>query len=106
MCMTRPTAQLDPEILDCLRDIRDPEIGVGIVDLGLVYRAVHDSGRIHVAVTLTSRSCPLGELILEEVRLAVEDRFGPDTAIEAELVWEPRWTPDRMRADARDIFSI
>ncbi len=103
--MDSASPDLDPSVLACLADIRDPEIGLGIVELGLVYRASRQDRRIQVAITLTSRSCPLGDLILDDIRQRLRERFGAEAEIEADLVWEPRWTPDRMSAGARPSFS-
>ncbi|MCZ7657015.1 MAG: metal-sulfur cluster assembly factor [Xanthobacteraceae bacterium] len=90
----------DLEVLEALRPIVDPEVGISIVDLGLVYRAERVSGRIDVAITLTTRACPLGEMILEEVRAALATCFPDVGEIRVDLVWEPPWTPDRMSPDA------
>ncbi|PSC07053.1 hydroxylase [Alsobacter soli] len=103
--MHASTHTLDPAILQAIADVRDPELGVGIVDLGLVYRARRAPGRVDVAITLTSRGCPLAGLILEETKVCLEDRFGAATAVGVELVWEPRWTPDRMSGAARALLS-
>jgi metal-sulfur cluster biosynthetic enzyme len=65
---------LDPDVLDVLREIVDPEIGINIVDLGLVYRAERMADAID-AMTMTARSCPLGEIMLEEARAALSQRF-------------------------------
>lgn len=58
----------DPDVLECLRDVLDPELGLSVVDLGLVYRASRTSDAIHVAITLTTRACPLGGMIVEDAR--------------------------------------
>ncbi|MER2269712.1 metal-sulfur cluster assembly factor [Methylobacterium oxalidis] len=67
---------LDPEVLDCLEEVQDPEVGLSIAHLGLVYRAVRTAGRIEVDLTLTARTCPLGGLLVEEVRTCLLRRFG------------------------------
>ena len=58
----------NPKVLAALKGVTDPEIGVNIVDLGLVYRAEHGPEGIEVTLTLSTRSCPLSEMIVEEVR--------------------------------------
>jgi metal-sulfur cluster biosynthetic enzyme len=95
----------DEDILDALRSINDPEIGINIVDLGLVYRAERSADRIDVALTLTAPSCPLGELIVEEARYALEQRFPDAQPVHVELVWEPPWTRERMSDAARRLIG-
>jgi metal-sulfur cluster biosynthetic enzyme len=95
----------DQDILNALRSINDPEIGINIVDLGLVYRAERSEDRIDVALTLTAPSCPLGELIVEEARDVLEQRFPEGPPVHVELVWEPPWTRARMNGAARRLMS-
>jgi metal-sulfur cluster biosynthetic enzyme len=99
--MTAP----DEDILNALRGIIDPELGINIVDLGLVYRAERSVDQIDVAITLTAPSCPLGELILEEARCALEQRYRDGPPIHVQLVWEPPWTRDRMSDAARQLMA-
>jgi metal-sulfur cluster biosynthetic enzyme len=99
--MTAP----DEDILEALRSINDPELGINIVDLGLVYRAERAAERIDVAITLTSPSCPLGELIVEEARCALEQRFPDGPPVRVHLVWEPPWTRARMSDAARQLIG-
>ena len=91
----------DDQVLDALKGVYDPELGISIVDLGLVFRARQMPQRIEVALIPTSPSCPLGELLVEEAREALHARFPEVAAIEVELVSEPPWSPDRMSAEAR-----
>jgi metal-sulfur cluster biosynthetic enzyme len=95
----------DEDILDALRGINDPELGINIVDLGLVYRAERSASRIDVAITLTAPSCPLGELILEEARYALEQRYPDGPPVHVELVWDPPWTRERMSDAARQLMA-
>ncbi len=85
---------LDPDILDCLQDVMDPEIGLSVVDLGLVYKACQTPGAIEVALTLTTRACPLGEMIVEDARERLARRFQDTSSVDVRLVWEPVWHPD------------
>jgi len=97
--MTRSSSQilpLDPAVLDCLRQVMDPEVGLSVVDLGLVYQAEHGDQGITVALTLTTRACPLGEMIVEEARALLEQRFPDAPRIAVGLVWSPPWSPDRI----------
>jgi metal-sulfur cluster biosynthetic enzyme len=91
-----PPAALDPEVLDCLTAVVDPEIGLSVVDLGLVYRASRSLAGIAVDLTLTAQACPLGDMIVEDARAALRRRFADAPAINVALVWEPAWSPDRI----------
>jgi metal-sulfur cluster biosynthetic enzyme len=96
---------LNNDVLEALKGVVDPEIGVNIVDLGLVYRAEYGPGGIEVALTLSTPSCPLSEMIVEEVREALHARFAGAGAIKVDLVWDPPWTPDRMSEAARQLLG-
>ncbi len=79
-----------------LRAVKDPELGLNIIDIGLVYDVeVDEAGAVHVRMTLTSPGCPAGAEIMDDVRQTLLDLEGV-TSVEVELVWEPYWTPDRM----------
>jgi metal-sulfur cluster biosynthetic enzyme len=79
-----------------LRAVKDPELGLNIIDIGLVYDvAVTDDGVAHVKMTLTSPGCPAGTEIMDDVRSTLSDLDGV-TGVDLELVWEPYWTPERM----------
>ncbi|HEY4774690.1 MAG TPA: metal-sulfur cluster assembly factor [Xanthobacteraceae bacterium] len=88
------------DVLQTLRSVIDPELGINIVDLGLVYRAERKDEAIEVDLTMSTPSCPLAEMLVEEAREALRARF-PEAAIQVELVWDPPWTPDRMSEAAR-----
>jgi metal-sulfur cluster biosynthetic enzyme len=94
----------DQDVLQVLRGVNDPEIGMNIVDLGLVYRAQRTAEGVDVALTLSTPSCPLSELLLEEAREALRTRFADASAIRLELVWDPPWTPERMSDAARRLL--
>lgn len=87
---------LDPDVIDCLLDVLDPEVGVSVVHLGLVYRAVRTPGRVEVDLTMTARTCPLGGMIIDDARDCLGRRFNDCPTILVRLVWSPAWTPDRI----------
>jgi metal-sulfur cluster biosynthetic enzyme len=91
------------EILESLQEVYDPEIGMNIVDLGLVYGIDWDEekGRVHVDLTLTSPGCPLGPQIIRDIRWALGEI---DDVLEADvdLVWSPLWHPSMMSDHAKD----
>lgn len=88
---------MDPDIVGALKDIVDPELGIGIVDLGLVYRAAHTPAGVEVIMTMTSPSCPMSEVLVAQVHGALRRRF-PDSVHDVQLTWEPPWSPARITA--------
>jgi metal-sulfur cluster biosynthetic enzyme len=103
--MSRATQSLAPDVLDCLQEVMDPEVGLSVVDLGLVYRAERGDDGIDVALTLTTRACPLGEMILEDARERLVRRFQGVTRIAVALVWSPLWTPDLITPQGRELLG-
>lgn len=97
---------LEPEICAPLTNVIDPELGVNIVDLGLVFSAMRRGGAIDVAFTLTSRACPLGEMIREEVGQALRAAFPDATAIDARLVWDPPWSQDMVTDQGFELLGM
>jgi metal-sulfur cluster biosynthetic enzyme len=88
-----------------LRAVKDPELGLNIIDIGLVYDvAVGDDGVARVKMTLTSPGCPAGAEIMDDVRRTLADLEGI-TSVDLELVWEPYWTPERMDPRVRAFLG-
>jgi metal-sulfur cluster biosynthetic enzyme len=96
--MSEPTSS---DILEALRDVIDPEIGINVVDLGLVYEARSDDGHVRVAMTMTTPACPLGESLTREAEAAIRRRFPGLASVRVTIVWEPAWNPSMMSAAAR-----
>jgi metal-sulfur cluster biosynthetic enzyme len=94
------------QVRDNLKNVYDPEIGVNIVDLGLIYDVdVSDGGDVLVTMTLTSLGCPLGPVIVQEVTGALTEL--PELGeVDVKLVWSPPWSPDMMSEEARDELGI
>lgn len=88
-----------------LRTVIDPEAGMNVVDLGLVYAVEVDDAGVRVALTMTSPTCPMGDLIVDEARQAVAATLPAGSALAVDLVWEPPWGPQRMSAQARAHFG-
>ena len=88
-----------------LRAVKDPELGLNIIDLGLVYDVeVSDAGKAHVRMTLTSPGCPAGGEIIQSVRDVAGELDGI-TDVDVELVWEPYWTPEKMDPRVRAFLG-
>lgn len=92
-------------VLDALASVVDPEMSLGIVDIGLVYGVDVSPERVRVAMTMTSPACPVTDVIADDVEMALRDVLPDARPIEVEFVWEPAWTPDRMTARARDVMG-
>jgi metal-sulfur cluster biosynthetic enzyme len=88
-------------IREALRDVIDPEIGINVVDLGLVYGVRRDDGGVHVTMTMTTAACPLGESIAADAKAAIRRKVPGVATVDVSFVWEPRWQPSMMSASAR-----
>lgn len=95
----------EERVREALRSVDDPEVGMNIVDLGLVYGIDIAPQRVRVELTMTTPACPLGDLISENAHRAVSAALPLDVAVEVELVWDPPWTPDMMSETARQTFG-
>jgi metal-sulfur cluster biosynthetic enzyme len=95
----------EEEICEALRAVEDPEAGMSIVDLGLVYGVEVAPSRIHVRMTMTSPACPVAPYIVEEAVAAIRAAAADVPDVDVELVWDPPWTPERMSASARSRFG-
>jgi metal-sulfur cluster biosynthetic enzyme len=96
----------DDDILVALKNVIDPEIGLNIVDLGLVYRATRGPDGIDVALTMTTPSCPLGEMLVEEAKQSLHSYFPESSSVSVELVWDPPWSSDRMSEEGRRQLGL
>jgi metal-sulfur cluster biosynthetic enzyme len=86
------TQLTETTVFDALRQVLDPEIGMSIVDLGLIYDVRVEGSRVRVAMTLTSAGCPMGESIRDGAELALLNIAGVTDA-QVELVFDPPWHP-------------
>ncbi|GAA3757508.1 metal-sulfur cluster biosynthetic enzyme [Spinactinospora alkalitolerans] len=91
------------EISEALKDVIDPELGVNVVDLGLLYGVNVDDGIITLDMTLTSAACPLTDVIEDQATSAL-DEFGREVKIN--WVWMPPWGPDKITDDGRDQLRM
>jgi len=88
------------QVLDSLRKVYDPEIGINLVDVGLIYRVEVFEDKVEIDFTLTSPGCPLADSIEADIQNMVKADHGIDQIITT-LVWSPPWTIDYMSEDAR-----
>lgn len=97
----------EQQALGNLHEVIDPEIGLNIVDLGLVYALVMDeqTKTIHVKMTLTTRFCPMGDTILKSVEETLNEYY-PDYNVEVDLVFEPSWDVDMISEEGKAFLGI
>ena len=93
------------EVVEALHQVEDPELGMDIVDLGLLYDVDVEGSTVKVSYTLTSMGCPAGAMIQEDIDRVVGELPGVD-AVQAELTFEPPWSPDLMSEDAKFILGF
>ena len=93
------------EVRSALRRVKDPELNLNIVDLGLVYEMAVDGRAVKVDMSLTSPGCPSGPEIMRDAELAVKNVPGV-TDVAINLVWSPIWTPDRIEPRVRSYLGF
>lgn len=95
------------EIMARLEPIEDPEIGLGLVDLGLIYDVmILDDRIVNIFMTLTTPGCPYGPQLVEQVRKAVTEIEGVEK-VDIEIVWDPPWNPAEMATEyGKDVLGI
>jgi metal-sulfur cluster biosynthetic enzyme len=93
------------DVLEALRQVEDPELGMDIVDLGLVYEVEVEGPTAKVRYSLTSMGCPAGPLIAQDIDRVAREVPGVED-VDLELTFDPPWTPDRMSEDAKFILGF
>ena len=94
----------ESQVMNALRTVIDPEIGLNIVDLGLVYDIIIEEAMITVTMTLTTPGCPMHSSITGWVENQVKS-LEPGYEVFVNLVWEPAWTPDKMSEEAKQLLG-
>jgi metal-sulfur cluster biosynthetic enzyme len=93
------------EVLEVLRQVEDPELGMDIVDLGLLYDVEVEGPKVKILYSLTSMGCPAGPLIAGDIDRTAREVEGVEE-VELELTFDPPWTPDKMSEDAKFILGF
>src|SRR3990170_7055796 len=93
------------DVVEALHAVEDPELGMDIVELGLLYDVEIDGPKVKVIHSRTSRGCPAGPMIQEDIHNVAAAVPGVED-VEIELTWDPPWTPDRMSDDAKFILGF
>ncbi|MEN9456907.1 MAG: hypothetical protein RL210_2426 [Pseudomonadota bacterium] len=105
MNLDTPAQQEQDQVRDMLRKVVDPEVGINIVELGLIYRIESMPAHVLIEMTMTSPACPMGDLIEDDARQELARGLPPGRQVELRLVWEPPWDPSMMSESARTHFG-
>jgi metal-sulfur cluster biosynthetic enzyme len=89
------------KVTSCLQNVIDPELGINVVDLGLIYNVLIEANKISVDMTLTTPGCPMAGTLAGSVELAIRETF-EEADVEVSLVWDPPWSPDRLSDAAKE----
>ncbi len=104
--MTAPASLPDIEsVRALLRRVIDPEVGVNIVDLGLVYRIDVTAEEVLIEMTMTSPACPMGDMIMDDIDAVLDAALPENLRVVVKMVWDPPWNPGMMNAEAREHFG-
>ncbi len=98
-------AATEKDVREALRSVKDPELGLDLVVLGLVYDIEIENAEVKATISLTSPLCPVAGQIVDEVRQAIEGVDGVEGA-EVELTFDPPWTPERMNPLVRSSLGL
>ncbi len=100
-----PSEQRTQKYWALLNTVIDPELGIGVVDLGLIYDAEIKNKQATITMTFTSMGCPVGPSIINQVEETMAE-FPNIEKVTINLVWEPVWTPDRINPDVRAMLAV
>lgn len=92
-------------VYTALKQVLDPEVGISIVDMGLIYGIELEDNKVGIFMTLTSPGCPAGPQILGQIDTKVRELEGVDE-VDVNVVWSPPWTPDMLSDEAKDELGI
>jgi metal-sulfur cluster biosynthetic enzyme len=95
---------LEERVWAALADISDPEMPIGLVDLGLIYGVEVDGARVHVRLTFTAMGCPATDMIAEDIRERLLREPGVES-VELEVVWDPPWSAGRISPAGREALQ-
>lgn len=96
---------MQEDLRRALNEVNDPELGIGIVDLGLIYRAEWTEAGIEVDFTTTVLSCPHAAFLREQINIILRERFREASSVMVRLVFDPPWNFDRLTEEARKVLG-
>lgn len=101
-----PPKNLIQEIYEQLNTILDPELGIGIVDLGLIYDVKLEGKTAIITMTLTTMGCPVGPMLIEQTETVLTTLFPKEIkAAHVEITWDPPWSPEKMKPEVRELMQ-
>lgn len=86
----------EARVYDALREVIDPELGINVVDLGLIYGVEVGDGDVHITMTLTTPGCPMHASFKDDIEMTLWRVLPGLRHVSIDLVWQPPWTPDRI----------
>jgi metal-sulfur cluster biosynthetic enzyme len=92
---------IEEDVREALRDVVDPEVGINVVDLGLVYGVEVDEGHVRARMTMTTPACPLHGYLTTMAESAIRTQVPEVRSVSVELVWDPPWSPEMISEAAR-----
>jgi metal-sulfur cluster biosynthetic enzyme len=98
-------ALTDAAVRETLRAVKDPELNLNIIDLGLVYGVEVEDGNVRIEMTLTSPGCPAGPQIMNDIHKTLRAVDGVKD-VDIDIVWEPYWTPERIEPKIRAMMGF
>ncbi|SFL55911.1 metal-sulfur cluster assembly factor [Salibacterium qingdaonense] len=107
--MAEEMTELEERVMAELENVTDPELGIDIVNLGLVYGVdVGEENNVKITMTLTAMGCPLAETIVSDIKYSLQDlqEFGEINEIDVDIVWTPPWTKDKMSRYAKIALGV
>jgi metal-sulfur cluster biosynthetic enzyme len=93
------------EVLKILRECYDPEIGINVIDLGLIYDVKVENNKVNIDMTLTSPGCPMHSFMVNDIQNKIKN-LKDVKDVKINLVWDPPWTPERMSKNARKKLGL
>lgn len=101
----KPTMPNEDAIFSALRCVIDPEVGMNVVDMGLIYDVRIADNKVEIDITMTTPACPMTQMILDDARVALKTVVPEEAEAQLNLVWEPPWNSAMMSQRAREHFG-
>ncbi len=99
------TSPIEESVRAALREVIDPEVGMNVVDLGLIYGIEVTENHARVTMTMTTPACPMGSYLTDRVREVAQQALPEAGDVEVDLVWDPPWSPHMMSEHAKKHFG-
>lgn len=93
------------DVREALKTVIDPELGINVVDLGLIYEVEVTDDGVRIVMSMTSAACPMHNLLSRLAEIATRDVAGADVPVTVDVVFDPPWSPDMMSAEARRLLG-